>query len=73
MPAHVAANPEDAKAWLAAAREKALAKAARQKAHIDKIERKRMSNLTSISGGGQVASPRMGAPSHSSKKKKRKF
>lgn len=73
MPAHVAADPERVKAWMAEARQKALAKDAYRKAQRDKAEKKRFANLTSISGGGQAGSPRMGAPSHSSKKKKRKF
>jgi hypothetical protein len=73
IPAHIAADPERVKAWMAEAREKALARDAYRKAQRDKIERKRLNNITSISGGGQAGSPRMGAPSHSSKKKKRKF
>jgi hypothetical protein len=74
MPAHVAANPKAVEAWLARIREKALAKEARRRAHFDKIEKKRLSKITSISGAGsrQAASPKMGAPSHSSKNKKRK-
>ncbi|KAJ5907233.1 uncharacterized protein N7473_004149 [Penicillium subrubescens] len=73
IPAHIAADPERVKAWMAEAREKALARDAYRKAQRDKIERKRLNNITSISGGGQAGSPRMGAPSHSLKKKKRKF
>jgi hypothetical protein len=67
-------DPEAVSALREKAKQKMLAREARRKAaeaDAARIERKRLSNITSISGSQQSSSSRMGGPS--TKKKKRKF